>query len=79
MQFLKLSDEQKKQLKERSWKQKLRDFALVLIFFAVFGWLAHLLVMWIYRVDENISFPLVTVIGVVMSVLSIITAMITTK
>lgn len=76
MQIKILSEEQKKQLKERSWKLKLRDFILSLIILLMIGWLAHIFVMWMYEVDENASFPLADIIGAILAILSILTAMI---
>jgi len=76
MQIKIFSEEQKKQLKERSWKLKLRDFILSLIILLMIGWLAHIFVMWMYEIDENASFPLANIIGVILAILSILTAMI---
>lgn len=71
-----LSEEQKQQLLDRSWKLKLRDFVIAMLVFAIIGLIAYAFVAWIYRVDANSSFPVVQVGGVIMSILGILTAMI---
>lgn len=70
------SEEQKQQLRDRSWKLKLRDFVIAMLVFAIIGLIAYAFVAWIYLVDAGSSFPVVQVGGVIISILGILTAMI---